>query len=122
MHEQDKFTEDTSLTIDKAEGFNRAERRKRLKFYKKEMAFHNKRRPKLKVTTTPEEEIKQLDKARAWATRYLNLSKKIREYETLKEYNKRMEEFDFSQNGSQEREADLEGSLGDMQDLLIPGE
>lgn len=65
--------------------FNRAERRKKLKFLHKQLEIHNRKKPNIAhdpSVEVPKEILeKNISKMRAWATRYGILIRKINELE-----------------------------------------
>jgi len=56
---------------------NRAERKKRLKFYSKALEDHKKKKPTIKFDLSDEDSQKQVFKMQSWATRYGILSRKL---------------------------------------------
>jgi hypothetical protein len=69
--------ENDGFEIVTAAGCNRAERKARLKFYKKELVRHN--RKEVKLNSNPAEESNFTD-VHAWVTRKNTLLAKIKEY------------------------------------------
>lgn len=56
---------------------NRAERKKRIKFYDKALAAHKKKKPTIKMDLSDEDSQRQIFKMQSWATRYGILSRKL---------------------------------------------